>query len=177
MFGYNSLSHEHICREHILAANLLGGTFVYNASARQFKEQPKTLLSAKPSNKRTRTQSDDTSTDTCTGCGRTGHIKPKCQFLHAKYFNNGNGKYENPQAYANLLKDRPNHKDKTCPRDTHKPGNKSVSAIATSPSDTASASQTKEPFKKKSKSTLSFIVSDTTVALRKPISEPNFTCL
>ena len=101
------------CREQILAANLLGGTFVYNASSRQFKEQPSTLLSTKSSNKRARTQDDDKSTDTCTGCGRTGHLRPKCQFSAAKYFNNGNGKYENSTAYALLLKDRPNHKDKT----------------------------------------------------------------
>ena len=51
------------CREQILAANLLGGTFVYNSSSRQFKEQPSTLLSTKSSNKRARTQDDDKSTD------------------------------------------------------------------------------------------------------------------
>ena len=122
-----------------------------------------------------RTQDDDKSTDTCTGCGRTGHLRLTCKFSAAKHFNNGNGKYGNSTAYALLLKDRPNHKDKTCPRDTvHKPGNKSVSATTTSSSsDTASASQIKEPFKKKSKSSVSFIVSDTTVVLPKPITEPN----
>ena len=86
------------CHEQILAANLLGGTFVYNSSPRQFKEQPSTLLPSKSSNKRARTQDDDKSTDTCTGCGRTGHLRLKCQFSAAKYFSNGNDKYENSTA-------------------------------------------------------------------------------
>ena len=175
-FRFVWLNQLKICREHIATANLMGGTFTYNSTSRQYKPQIKSLLSSKntPSTKRTR--DDDTTPTMCLGCGRTGHSRPTCLFTTSKYFNKGSGKYIDSTAYASLLRDRPHHKDTTCPRDSiSKTASKSSPSSNSSASEPAPASQNKDFSKnKKSKSTLSVIVSDTTVVPQQPVSEPNF---
>ena len=96
----------------------MGGTFTYNSTSRQYKPQIKSLLSIKNTPCTKRTRDDDTTPTMCLGCGRTGHSRPTCLFTTSKYFNKGSGKYIDSTAYASLLRDRPHHKDNTCPRDS-----------------------------------------------------------
>ena len=119
------------------------------------KPQQKCLLSTKKtSHKRARSDDDETS-EACTGCGRTNYVKSACLFTSAKYFNTGSGKYSDSTAYQLLIKDRPNHKDKTCPRDSMAKSASSVS-FTTSQSASATASQKEVTFKSnKSKSSVS----------------------
>jgi hypothetical protein len=163
-----------LCREHIATVNLFGGSFSYDPTARQYKEQTKSFLSTqKTSNKRARVDDDDSS-PSCTGCGRSGHLKATCIFTTSKYFNKGGGKYIDSNAYANLKKDRPNHRDTVCPRDSLPKTTLQASSTATS-SATASTPQNKTSSKKKkSKSTVSVIVSDSAVVPLNPTPEPDF---
>ena len=175
-FRFVWLNQLKICREHIATANLMGGTFTYNSTSRQYKPQIQSLLSIKTTPSTKRIRDEDSTPSSCPGCGRTGHSRPDCHFTTSKYYNKGSGKYVDSTAYAALLRDRPHHKDKTCPRDSlSKVASKFSTSSKSFPSVPVSTSQNKDAFKnKKSKSTLSTIVYNTTNVPKHSVPEPNF---
>ena len=94
-FRFVWLQQLRLCREHIATANLIGGTFTYGHSSRQYSPQSVSLLSpaitSTTSKKRSHSAIAETSTLECVGCGHNGHSKDSCHFKSSPYLNKGNG--------------------------------------------------------------------------------------
>ena len=89
-FRFVWLKQLKLCREYIAIANLMGGTFVYNTSSKQYTAQSTCFQPVTKNNlskKRVHSENFEIHTLECTGCGRTNHLVTTCHFSSSPYKN------------------------------------------------------------------------------------------